>query len=73
MNAVHCFYVDSRVSVSVGYDVSEWFLINIGLRQSCVLSSWLFSVYMDRVVRNVNVRTLGKRLELQCVKVAGLR
>ena len=25
---------------------------------------WLFNVYMDRVVREVNVRVLGKWLEL---------
>ena len=30
-------------------------------------SSWLFNVYMDGVVREVNARVLGKRLELLCV------
>ena len=28
------------------------------------MSSWLFNVYMDGVVREVNVRVLGKGLEL---------
>ena len=28
------------------------------------MSPWLFTVYMDDVVREVNVRVLGKRLEL---------
>ena len=28
------------------------------------MSSWLFNVYMDGVVRKVNVRVLGKGLEL---------
>ena len=37
---------------------------NVGLRQGCVMSSWLFNVYMDGVVRDVNVRVLGKELEL---------
>ena len=27
------------------------------------MSPWLFNVYMDGVVREVNVRVLGKRLE----------
>ena len=48
----------------VGNDVSEWFPINVGLRQGCVISSWLFNVYMDDVVREVNARVLWKRLEL---------
>ena len=42
----------------------EWFPVNVGLRQGCVMSPWLFNVYMDSVVQEVNVRVLGKGLEL---------
>ena len=58
------FYVDSKACVRVGNDVSEWFPANVGLRQGCVMSPWLFNVYIDGVVGEVNVRVLGKRLEL---------
>ena len=44
--------------------MSGWFLVNVRLRQGCVMSQWLFNVYMDGVVREVNVRVLWKRLEL---------
>ena len=44
--------------------MSEWFPVNVELRQGCVMSPWLFNVYMDGVVRDVNVRVLGKGLEL---------
>ena len=40
------------------------FLVNVGLRYGCVMSTWLFNVYMDGVIREVNVRVLGKGLEL---------
>ena len=40
------FYVDSRACVRVGNDVSEWFPVNAGLRQGCVMSPWLFNVYI---------------------------
>ena len=50
-----------------GNDVSEWFPVNDGLRQGCVLSPWLFNVYMDGVVREVNVRVVRKGLELLSV------
>ena len=43
------------------------FPVNVGLRQGCVMSPCLFNVYMDGVVHVVNVRVLGKELELQSV------
>ena len=47
------FYIDSRECVRVGNDVSEWFPVNAGLRQGCVMFPWLSNVYMDGVVREV--------------------
>ena len=41
VEALQSFYVDSRACVLVGMDVSEWFLVNVGLRHGCVMSSWL--------------------------------
>ena len=64
LKAVQSFYIDNRACVRVGNDVSEWFPVNVGLRQGCVISRWLFNVYIDAVVREVNVRVLGKGLEL---------
>ena len=54
LKAVQSFHVDSRAHVRVGNDVSEWFPVNVGLRQGCVMCPWLFNVYMDGVVREVN-------------------
>ena len=50
LKPVESFYVDSRACVLVGNDVSEWFPVNVGLRQGCVMSPWLLNVYMDGVV-----------------------
>ena len=48
--------------------MSEWeYLlnpVNVELRQCFVMSPWLFNVYMDGVVREVNVRVLVKWLGL---------
>ena len=44
--------------------MSEWFPVRVGLRQGCVMSPWLFNLYMDGVVREVNARVLGKGLKL---------
>ena len=53
--AVQNFYLDSRAGVHVGNDVSKWFPVNVGLRLGCVRSPWLFNVYMDGVVQEVNL------------------
>ena len=38
--------------------------MNVGLSQGCVMSPWLFNVYVNGVVREVNVMVLSKGLEL---------
>ena len=42
LKAVESFFTDSRACVRVGNDVREWSPVNVGLRQGCVMSSWLF-------------------------------
>ncbi len=44
--------------------LSDWFPVRIGLRQGCVMSPWLFNVYMDGAVREVHARMLGRTLSL---------
>ncbi len=44
--------------------MSDWFPVRVGLHQGCVVLPWLFSVYMDGVVREVNARMLGRGLSL---------
>ena len=68
VKAVQSFYVDSRMCVRMGINVSECFLVNVGLRKGCVMSPWLFNVYIDGVVRNANVSVLGKGQELLSAK-----
>ena len=58
LKVVQNFYADSRACVRIGMAVSEWFQVNVGLRQGCVMSPWLFNVYMDGVVREVNARVV---------------
>ena len=54
------FYLGSRASVRAGMDMSEWFPVNVGLRQVYVMSQWFFNVYMDGVMRGINRKVMGK-------------
>ena len=42
LKALQSFHEDSRACVLAGNNVSEWFPVNVGLRQGCVMSLWLF-------------------------------
>ena len=59
--------------VRVGNYVSEWFPVNVALIQGCVMSPWLLNVYMYYVVREVNVRVLGKDWSCSVRMVAGFK
>ena len=56
LNAVKSFYVESRACVRVGNSESDWFDVKVGLRQGCVMSPWLFNMYIDGVMREMNAR-----------------
>ena len=64
LKAVKSLYVGSKACVRVGNELSDWFEVRVGLRQGCVMSPWLFNLYIDGVVREVNARVLGHGLEL---------
>ena len=64
LRGVKSLYVGSKASVRVGNEVSEWFPVRVGLRQGCVMLPWLFNLYIDGVVREVNARALGRGLKL---------
>ena len=49
------FYVESLACVGVKGGVSEWFRIDSGLRQGCIMSTWLFNVYMDAMLKEVKM------------------
>ena len=61
LRAVQCMYEGSEACVRVCREESEWFEVNVDLRQGCVMSPWLFNVYMDGVMKEVraNVGEVG--------------
>ena len=65
MKAIQSLYAGSQACVRViGGRLSEWFPISQGVRQGCVLSPWLFNVFMDRIMREVKDRLQGVCISL---------
>ena len=53
-------YVDNSACVRVKGDENGQFRIDSGVRKGCIMSPWLFNVYMDGVMKEVKME-MGKR------------
>ena len=48
-------HIHSSTCVRIKGDISEQFRIDSGVRQGCIVSPWLFNVYMDGVMKEVKM------------------
>ena len=55
LSGIKRMYVNSSACVRVKGGESERFRIDNGVRQGCSMSSWLFNIYMDGVMRDVKM------------------
>ena len=64
LSAVKSFYEEASACVKISGETSEHFEIKVGLRQGCVMSPWLFNIYMDGVMREMKgkVGEVGVRM-----------
>ncbi len=53
LSAIKSFYEEASAYVKISGETSEYFEIKVDLRQGCVMSPWLFNVYIDGVMREV--------------------
>ena len=59
MTAIRSMYLGSQACVHVSGKMSGWFPIIQGVRQRCVMSPWLFNVFMDGIIRKVKENLQG--------------
>ena len=53
LKATQSLYEKSEACVRVCREEGEWFEVGVGLRQGCVMSLWLFNLFMDVVMKKV--------------------
>ena len=59
LKAVQSLYERSEACVRICRKESEWFEVSVGLRQGCVMSLWLFNLFMDGVMKEVREKNWG--------------
>ena len=62
LNTIKSIYVISLACIRVKRGESDYFRIDIGVRQECIMSPWLFNVYMKAVMKNLKMG-MGRREE----------
>ena len=45
-------YAGQEATVRTGHGTTDWFKIGKGIRQGCILSSCLFNLYAEYIMRN---------------------
>ncbi len=63
------FYREMNACVKVDGELRDSFVIEVGVRQGCVISPWLFNVFMDGCMREMKAKVgkIGARLKLNRV------
>ena len=59
LSGIKSMCVDSSACVGVKGGESEQFRIDSRVKQGCIMSSWLFNVYMDGVMKEVKMGWKG--------------
>ena len=59
MEIFKSFYKNSKNWVSVRRGEAELFNVQVGLKQDCVMSLWLFIVHMDETIKGLKGRVMG--------------
>jgi len=68
LNALKSLYKDVKCSVRLQGHYSEWFDVNVGLKQGCLLSCTLFNMYINDLASNIN--SLNKGINIHNEKVS---
>ena len=55
MRLLRNLYVGQEATVKTGHGTTDWFQIEKGGRQSCILSSCLFNLYAEYIMRNAGL------------------
>ena len=66
-------YAGHEVTVRTGRGTTDWFQIGKGVRQSCILSSCLFSLYAEYIMRNAGLEEAQAGIKIARRNINNLR
>ena len=58
-SALRTLYSEVKCAVDVNHNLTEWFDVNSGVKQGCILSPTLSAMYTDNLVEQLRTRNAG--------------
>ena len=66
-------YAGQEATVMTGYGTTDWFQIGKGVCQGCILSSYLFNLYAEYIMRNAGLDELQAGIKIAGRNISKLR
>ena len=66
-------YGGQEVTVRTGYGTKDWFQIEKGVRQGCILSLCLFNFYAEYIMRNAGLEEAQAEIKISWRNINNLR
>ena len=66
-------YVGQEATVRTGHRTTDWFQIGKGVRQGCILSSCLFNLYAEYIMRNSGLEETQAGIKIARRNINNLR
>ena len=66
-------YAGQEATVRTGHGTTDWFQIEKGVRQGCILSPCLFNLYAENIMRNAGLEEAQARIKIARRNINNLR
>ena len=66
-------YAGQEATVRTGHDTTDWLQIGKGVRQGCILSSCLFNLYAEYIMRNAGLEEAQAGIKISGRNIINLR
>ena len=66
-------YADQEATVRTGHGATDWFQIGKGVRQGCILTPCLFSLYAEYIMRNTGLEEAQAVIKIAGRNISNLR
>ena len=68
-----CMYAGQEATVRTLYGTTDWFKIQKGVYQGCILSSGLFNLYAEHIIWNARLDEAQTRIKIAGRNISNLR